>query len=124
MTYVPVSTMRELRRLHKGSLHIELFGSGGTIVSRACRLVESHDTLSGHRTSGGVLPRYENRVRRWAILPLSAFTRNNQKNAALRGPTVATPLVGVLATTQCSKRIAANVVASRPQLQFSYSHRQ
>lgn len=34
MTYVPVSTMWELQRLHEGSLDIGLFGSGGTIVVR------------------------------------------------------------------------------------------
>lgn len=51
MTYVPVSTMWELQRLHEGSLDIGLFGSGGTIVSGACRLVESHDTVSEHGTA-------------------------------------------------------------------------
>lgn len=88
MTYVPVSTMRELRRLHEGSLHIELFGSGGTIVSGVCRLVESHDALSGHRTPSTICAavEYFHAVRIVCVGLLSAFTRNNQIKRGTAGP--------------------------------------
>lgn len=72
MTYVPVSTMWELQRLHEGSLDIGLFGSGGTIVVRV-----------GWSTVCTIIVRQLTEYR-------APRTWNSQKNAAQSAEPVAT----------------------------------